>query len=109
MASKKGNYPIPFNSAGDQMHYPEPLWAGGKRVDPVMKDNFVFEDTLTFLTYSRGRSAAYFEFTRRDGKKVCFFMKDFSDMVPHMVNGLVTGKFTFTKRGQNYGTIFIGT
>ncbi|WPE19928.1 hypothetical protein [Shinella zoogloeoides] len=108
MASKKGNYPIPFTAAGDQLHCPEFQWVDGKRVQPEMKDNFVFEDTLKFDDMARGRSAAYFYFTRSSGTKVVVFMKDLCEMMPHLVGGVIKGKFTFTKRGQNYGTIFIG-
>lgn len=52
----------------------------------------------------RGRSAAYFEFTRADNQKsVSVFLTDLFDMLPYFAHGSVTGTFAFTKRGQNYG------
>jgi len=96
--AKTGNYQIPFNKDGDQLHYPD-RWQNAE-----MRDNFEFEDTLTFETYERGRSAAYFIFKRSTGEKVTFFMTDFCGIVNHMRNGKVSGNFTFTKRGMNYGT-----
>ncbi|NEI70991.1 hypothetical protein GR212_15535 [Rhizobium lusitanum] len=109
MASKKGNYKIPFNAAGDQQHYPEMEWVSGKRVESVMKDNFVFDDTLKFDGTARGRSAAYFYFVRSStGTRVTVFMKEFSEMMPHLIRGSISGKFTFIKRGENYGTAFLG-
>ena len=108
VSKKKGDYQIPFNSKGDQLHYPELQWVKGSPVLATMKDNFVFEDTLKFDGMARGRSAAYFYFTRSTGTKVVVFMTDLCEMMPYLVNGEISGKFTFTKRGQNYGTIFLG-
>ena len=90
------NIEVPFLD-GNQQHYP-----------PVCHvqwvDNIEFDDTLRYKGFSRGRSAAYFHFTRQStGKEVTVFMKDFTDMIPFMVRGTVTAKFTFCKRGQNYG------
>lgn len=105
MAKKTGNYQIPFNSeTGDQLHYPE-LYFGGKL---EMRDNFEFEDTISFDTYLRGRSAAYFIFKRSTGEKLVVFLTDMCDMIPRMVEGKVTGTFTFTKRGANFGTKIVG-
>jgi len=53
--------------------------------------------------YGRGRSAVGFEMVRSNGKTVNMFVSDFHIVIPHMVNGKVTGRFTFIKKGQNYG------
>lgn len=95
----KGEYKIPFDGDGNQLHYPEKWCQGGLH----WHDNAPFATTLTYDGYSRGRSAAYFDFKDRHGKSVVVFLKDFETMVPHMVNGGITGTFQFTKRGQNYG------
>jgi hypothetical protein len=68
----------------------------------LMVDNFVFEDTLTFETCSRGRSSATFVFNRSDGSSVEFFMNETARLFPHFVDGKVPGRFTFVKRGANY-------
>jgi len=66
-------------------------------------DNYIFEDTLTYDHYARGRSAAYFIFKRSDGRTVSVFLTDFEPIVSQMVKGEITGKFTFCKRGANFG------
>lgn len=97
--AKTGTYQIPFDENGNQQHYPDD-W----RHKITWEDNHEFDDTLTFIGYNRGRSAANFDFRRGDGRKVTFFLKEFEEIVPHMVHGEVAGTFTFIKRGQNYGT-----
>ena len=99
----KANYKIPFDKDGNQLHYPENTWCDGKLESPVWRNNEIFEDVLEFETYSRGRSAAYFNFKRANGCGVTVFMTDMCDMIPRMIEGHIVGKFTFTKRGQNYG------
>ena len=102
--AKKGDYQIPFNKAGDQLHYAYPGRTGDHYgVANAWIDNFEFEDTLEYVGYTRGRSSAYFEFKRTDGGKVCMFLTDFEDVIRKLVEGRITDKFTFTKRGQNYG------
>jgi hypothetical protein len=107
MAKKVGNYKIPFDRNGNQLHYPESYWSGNGRVECEMRDNHAFEDTIVFDSMERGRSAAYFYFKRSTGEKLVVFMKDLCDMMPHVINGTVTGTFTFVKRGANFGTALI--
>ena len=109
MAKTVGDYQIPFDADGNQQHYPESSWRGDpslgqrERVGPDWRPNDPFEDTLTYVGFSRGRSAAYFNFKRADGKSVTVFLKEMDEMLPHMVNGKVSGVFRFVKRGENYG------
>lgn len=72
-------------------------------IEPVELDNYIFTDTLTYDHYARGRSAAYFKFKRTDGREVVVFLTDFEEFVKLMVNGKISGNFTFCKRGQNFG------
>lgn len=92
---KVGNYQIPFDENGNQLHY--------AYYHANMRDNVPFEDTLTFKGFERGRSAAYFQFLREDSTAVCMFMTDLSVAMPHIVNGKITGTFQFIKRGANFG------
>ena len=110
--AKPGNYEIPFDSKGNLLHYPEneydyPKNGGDPRViEPTWKGNFVFEDTLRLLHTMRGRSAAYFYFeSQTTGKKYPMFLKDFEEVMKVKVinKGVVSGTWTFVKRGQNYG------
>lgn len=107
--ARTGNYPIPFDRDGNQQHYPERSYErvpGTDRtiaVGPEMRPNFEFEDTLTYDGFARGRSAAYVLFRRSDGTRVTMFLKELDELMPRLCGGHVTGRFTFTKRGTNYG------
>lgn len=92
----KGEYEIPFDKNGNQMDYE------GWNV-ATMVPNHEFEDTLTYLHAGRGRSAVGFTFARSDGKTVNVFLTDMDKWIPKMADGKISGKFTFVKRGQNYG------
>lgn len=97
--SKRGEYEIPVDKDGNQLHYPDSWGANGC----AWRQNEEFEDTLTYQGYRRGRSAAYFEFRRKSGAKVTMFLKDFESAIPKMVRGKIGGRWTFCKRGANYG------
>ena len=100
--SKKGNYQIPFDANGNQLHDPD-SWIGLEG-----RDTHVFEASLRYAGYCRGRSAAYMQFVRVDTRaSVVVFLGDFDPIVERMVNGEVTGRFTFCKRGQNYGCCLV--
>lgn len=95
MAKTVGTYEIPFDKEGNQLDY------GGWAHEMV--PNHEFEDTLTYQSCGRGRSSVGFTFTRTDGRTVNVFLKDMNKWIPQMAGGKITGKFTFVKRGQNYG------
>jgi hypothetical protein len=104
------SYQIPFDvRTGAQMHYPENSYTrdvNGKYVvvPPAFRDNFEFEDRLKYISYQRGRSAAYFIFEREsNNQKVTVFMRDFQTMIPKLSRGKIKGTFTFVKTGMNYG------
>lgn len=90
---------IPFDMEGNQKHFPP--------YNVIWRDNFVFEDTISYDGYSRGRSAAYFHFKGTNDKSMTMFLSDFEDVIPYLNNGKVSGKFTFCKKGQNYGVKMI--
>lgn len=85
----------PFDRDGNQQTYPG--W--GCEMRPVEP----FEDTLEFIGFSRGRSAANMDFGRSDGTTVSMFLTDAERAVPQMIRGTVTGRFVYVKRGMNYG------
>jgi len=67
-------------------------------------DNYIFEDTLIYETYSRGRSAAYFTLKSvKDDRTYSVFLSDFGSIIKLMHYGKVTGGFTFGKKGSNFG------
>jgi hypothetical protein len=70
-------------------------------------DNVPFEDTLIFMRFGRGRSAAHAMF-RSDERKMFYtvFLTDLGSMIKQGVfarGGVVKGTFIGCKRGSNYG------
>ena len=89
---------IPFHPDGTLAYYPV-SWA-----KLTWRPNEEFKDILVFREFHRGRSAAYATFRRKiENTEVSVFLVDFEDMIPHMLNGHVFGKFVYCKRGRNYG------
>ena len=94
---------VPFTVNGDQEHYPS-LYRTS-----MWKDNHEFQATMEFQRFNRGRSAAYAVMRDTSTKRtVTIFLSDFDHVVRHMTRGTVTGRWTFTKKGQNYGCKLIG-
>jgi hypothetical protein len=84
------------------------FWDGGQRFAEIYGykyvDNFEWEDTLEYESFGRGTSAAHLYFKSTiTGKSYQMFLKDFEDIVKLLVDGKVSGIWTFCKRGQNYG------
>lgn len=75
------------------------------------KDNFIFEDTLILEEIHRGRSAANFIFKSKkdENQRFVMFLKDVFDICNStgIKKGKLKGKFTFCKRGANYGVQLI--
>lgn len=72
----------------------------------VWKENYEFEDSLKLTSMSRGRSAANFNLkSETDGRNYNLFMTDTVDIIQNceIKNGVITGNWTFVKRGANYG------
>lgn len=79
-----------------------------KTDDIIWINNYVFSDVLIFDGYSRGRSAAYFYFkSTTDNRRYTCFLADFESILFEMKNGIISGGFTFCKRGQNYGIVIV--
>lgn len=102
---KTGNYQIPFYKDNQVDYYNKYSWD-----PPTLIDNFEFQDTLKLVGYSRGRSSTNFTMARLSGKTVSVFVSDFFSMASseNFSAGQITGRFTFTKRGQNYGCKLVG-
>lgn len=108
---------VPFNDAGDQigwsyLSYPE--WVRrtknlaavprASRYDTTYRPNGPFTDTLTWKSYSKGRSSVAFVFRRQStGTHVTMFLSDFTEAIPFLVNGQLHGEFIYTKKGGNFG------
>lgn len=89
----------PFDKDGDLVHY----------VADYVKDDYdwrpvkEFKATLTYKDFTRGRSAAYFLFTDKKGREYPMFLKEFDEVVHHLVKGVISGTWIPTKRGTNFG------
>ena len=68
--------------------------------------NYEFSDIMIFDGFSRGRSSVKAHFvSETTGRKYEMFVSDLGDAIraDGLHNARIDGKFTFTKRGQNYG------
>jgi len=75
-------------------------------------DNYEFEAKMEFVEIRRGRSAAGFIFRDKDkGKEYYAFMKTMQEIftgASAILNGVVEGRWSFVKRGPNYGLEYLG-
>ena len=65
--------------------------------------NAIFEDTLKFVSTSKGRSSIKFNFVGLGGTQYEMFLKDFTSLALTQAVTEVKGKWAFCKRGANYG------
>lgn len=90
---------------GNLMHHPRPH--GGATGPDEWRDNPVFSAELTYKGTERGRSAAFFRWEDRQGRKYPMFITDIGRMIQAAVKleegGKVFGEWFVVKRGQNYG------
>ena len=96
------NFQIPVNTKTKQpLTYPEG--------DYEMIDNYEFEDVLAFGGFVRGRSAARIVWkSTTNNRKYEMFLSNLCECFDRIINGTLTGKFTFCKRGCNYGIKYLG-
>lgn len=93
---------IPFSAEGHPLEYDG---AYPRISKTVYKDNFVFEDTLIYTWYRRGRSSCVICFKgKKDDIEYSMFMSEFDNVMKKasLINWEVTNKWTFTKKGANY-------
>ena len=62
-----------------------------------------FKATMTYHSFTRGRSAAYILLTDELGRQQPIFLAEFHDVIPHLIKGTMSGVWTITKRGLNFG------
>jgi hypothetical protein len=74
-------------------------------------ENFEFAATLKYTSYSRGRSAAHLLWQDESGRGFNMFLSEFNSLMKRqkdIVDGCVTGRWTFVKRGKNYSIRLVG-
>lgn len=97
---------VPFHpKTGSLMHYPERIWTDAGSSEPVWRPNYTFEARLQYGGFVRGRSAAYVVFVDKQRVVYPMFLSDLDLLLSTQVIdcGHVTGKWTFAKKGANYG------
>lgn len=104
----------PYTADGHLMHFPEDRygpgscvdgsWVRGEQIAPIWQPIEPFHATLTVTGMSRGRSAAYFQWTG-GGRTFPMFMVDMLSLIlaTEIDHGTVSGRWIVCKRGQNYG------
>ena len=105
MSKKTIMYPLDAKT-GELMPYTWRDYPDDEKGRIKWVENRVFEDDLEYDGYHRGRSAAGFDFKSiKDGKRYPMFLKDFDDAMRNcrVFKNRLIGKFTFCKRGCNYG------
>lgn len=118
---------IPFNRNGNMLDYS--YWGiseeekeickengkvehyfGNGEIAEVFVPNFEFEDELVFEKFSRGRSSVKAHFIScTNDKRYEMFISDFGDVIRegHLIGDRIMGKFSFVKKGQNYGVVLL--
>lgn len=75
-----------------------------KYMNPGMwREGGPFYLTLDFSSITAVRGAARAIMRDAHGDFHDILIPDFAEIVPHMVNGKISGKFKIQKRGQKYG------
>jgi hypothetical protein len=96
---------VPFDHKGNLLHYP--IARHPHTISWL--DNLEFSCGMKIDRFERGRSSAYFILKNTQGREHPMFLKDMFEMlkVTTVVKGEAFGKWTFVKRGQNYGLSFV--
>jgi hypothetical protein len=102
---KIGEYPIYFDIDGNQVPEVWKSYINEGRYQVVK--NHIINDTLTYKSYHKWGVTVGFKLERSDGRTVNVFISDFDKMIPKLVDGKITGLFTFTKKGTRYGCRFL--
>lgn len=92
---------IPYDKNGNMLQWDyDTYYTFGRR------NNSIWADVLEYIGYGRGRSAAYFKWQSVFTKRIYYmFISDMNDVLlnTNMVDREVKGRFTYIKRGQNFG------
>ena len=108
MAKKNSLLTAPYDDRGNLRDY---VWGSSE-----WRPNDPFHATLTYVGYTRGRSAAGFVWADDEGHNYPMFMKQMDELLTEgrigidLLHGtsIVTGTWQVVKRGSNYGIARIG-
>lgn len=90
---------VPFDKDDNMM---EASYAWHNNV--TWKDNYEFDATLRFVSFSYARAGTKYLFEDVDnGARYYVFTTEMEKMIPLMDKGILDGKFTFVKRSTAFG------
>lgn len=106
--NKLERYPV--DDDGNLLHYPHEVH-GYRPERQVWRSNEAFEATLTMISMTRGRSAAYLLWKASDGRVFPMFLSDLVDVLAGKVidHGVVHGVWQVRKAGHNYGLALVSS
>lgn len=71
----------------------------------VLKDNYLFKDTLSYKGCYKNGGTICFRWESAEGRSYTMFAKEFDRIFDKISNGKLTGDFTFGKHGGKFGII----
>jgi hypothetical protein len=75
----------------------------------VWYPNKEWEDELQLVKYTRGRSSVTFVFRSIiNGDEFHAFVSNSFEIFKDSVGGVISGRFTFVKKGSDYGVKYLG-
>jgi hypothetical protein len=77
-------------------------------IKPKYKPNIVWHDTLTFKKFNDFKTSIRVELETLNGEEVHMFISDFSDIIPLLHKGTITGYFRYIKQGTNFSVQYQG-
>lgn len=105
---------VPFSPAGDLQHHPSISYGtvDGKSTctAPTWKETYEFQDILEISDLEKSRNASYFVLKSKKNKlQYPAFLQDILYMIANSNAryGAIHGRWTFVKRGSNYGIVLV--
>lgn len=106
----KKEYKIPFQQNGNLLGY---VGYGNnyydyterKELPIIWEDNLIFKDSFEYSGYSKGRSSFHIYLKSNINNRIHFvIIGDYDKMIKAgwMKNNVISGQFTFAKRGANF-------
>lgn len=95
---------IPFKQDGQLVDYYHPSFASRTTFPITLKDNFEFDETLEFDSFSWAHTGSRFRFKGLEtGFMYEMFPVEAEKAVPFMEKGILKGRFTFVKKNHYFG------
>lgn len=94
----KSNWQVPFNEDGTPWY-----WNTLKGIPHHYEDPFEFDAVMNIDTFKRGNSST--KMILRDENNVYYevFVSDMKEIIINMEHGIISGRFKYVKKGQDYG------